>query len=119
MAKKAKAKETKLPKDGRYIVLRDVYGVLGHFTSLDTSGAYIFDGTEQLEDAICGAYHQILEEEGGIFEGYDDGILDEICIFSLEDKPEYIKSVLKKYSSDIETKEKIELARLKKKYEGK
>ena len=120
MAKKAKAKETKLPKDGRYIVLRDDGGGLSLFDY--SSGAiYIYDGTEELEDAICGAYEEIYGEMSEEFDDDDDiyseNYLDQICIFSLEDKPEYIKSTLKKYHLDIETKEKRELARLKKKYE--
>jgi len=119
MNKKAKAKETKLPKDGRYIVLRDDGGGLSLFDY--SSGAiYIYDGTEELEDAICGAYEEIYGEMSEEFDDddiYSENYLDQICIFSLEDKPEYIKSTLKKYHSDIETKEKTELARLKKKYE--
>ena len=115
MTKKSKVKETKLPKDGTYIVLRDYgVGVLEYFTSMETSGAYICHGTEELEYAICGA----AEEIGGEFEEWDYTDCP-IVICSVEDKPEYIEATLKKYRTDIEKKEKIELARLKKKYEKK
>ena len=113
MAKKSKAKETKLPKDGTYIVVRDYgVGVLEYFTSMGTNGACICHGTEELEYAICGA----AEEIGGEFEELDYNDCP-IVICSVENRPEYIKSTLEKYHSDIESKEKIELARLKKKYE--
>ena len=112
MAKKSK--ETKLPKDGRYIVLRDNgMGVIEpfNFDRTASNGIYIYDGTEQLEDAICAAY----EEIGGVLEEWE--YTCPIGIFSLEDKPEYIESTIRRYRSDIEKKEKTELARLKKKYE--
>jgi len=118
MAKKAKAKETKLPKNRQYIILKhDGYGVLEPFTSLGISGACIYDGKDitSIEDAICGAY----EEIGGEIEELEEWDGSDIVILSVENELEYIKSTIKKYHSDVETKEKRELARLKKKYEGK